>query len=92
MQKNVGGLDRIARLILGPVLVLAGVAGYAGLVTLAVGPVPQALASALVVLVGAILVVTGAVQRCPINRLLGVNTYREPAAETSSAHGATPRQ
>lgn len=76
MQKNVGGVDRIARLIVGPVLLVAGIAGYAGLLTVAVGPFPQALTSVALVLVGTILLVTGAVQRCPLNRLFGLNTYR----------------
>lgn len=30
MKKNVGGFDRIARLVIGPVLLVAGIAGYAG--------------------------------------------------------------
>ena len=75
MKKNVGGRDRTARLVVGPILILAGIAGYAGLLGLAVGPLPQALTSILVFLVGTILLVTGAVQTCPLNRLLGVNTY-----------------
>ena len=75
MQKNVGGMDRIARLVVGPVLILVGIAGYAGLLALAVGPVPQALVSVIVLLVGAVLLVTGLVQRCPLNRLLRFDTY-----------------
>lgn len=75
MQKNVGGMDRIVRLIVGPLLILAGIAGYVGSLGLAVGPVPQALASVIVFLVGAILLVTGAVRTCPLNRLLGFDTY-----------------
>ncbi|MUV88848.1 DUF2892 domain-containing protein [Halapricum sp. CBA1109] len=77
MKKNVGGMDRIVRLVIGPILVLAGVAGYAGLLGLAVGPLPQALTSVIVFLVGAILLVTALVQKCPLNRVLGFNTYRQ---------------
>lgn len=77
MKKNVGGMDRIARLVVGPVLVLAGIAGYAGFLALAVGPLPQALTSVIVFLVGTILLVTGLVQMCPLNRLLGLDTYRQ---------------
>jgi hypothetical protein len=80
MEKNVGGADRIARLVLGPLLILAGVAGYAGLLALAVGPFPQALTSVVVFLVGVILLVTGLVQKCPMNRLLGFNTRGEQQA------------
>jgi len=75
MNKNVGGIDRTARLVIGPVLVLVGVAGYAGLLGLAFGPLPQALTSVLVFLVGTILLVTGLVQKCPLNRILGFDTY-----------------
>ena len=77
MEKNVGGMDRIARLVIGPVLVLAGVAGYAGLLVLAVGPFPQALTSVIVFLVGVILLVTGLVRKCPLNRAVGLDTYRQ---------------
>lgn len=76
MEKNVGGFDRIARLVVGPLLVLAGIAGYVGVLVLAFGPVPQALASVLVFLVGVILAVTGITQKCPLNRILGFDTYR----------------
>ncbi len=83
MNKNVGGNDRIARLVIGPILVLAGVAGYAGLLVLAVGPLPQALTSVIVVLVGVILLVTGLIQKCPLNRVLGFNTYRQEESDES---------
>jgi hypothetical protein len=75
MNKNVGGYDRIGRFVIGAVLVLAGVAGYVGLFRVAVGPVPQALASLILVLIGVILLVTGYTQKCPINSGLGLNTY-----------------
>ena len=80
MEKSVGGMDRIARLVIGPVLVLAGVAGYAGLLVLAVGPFPQALTSVIVFLVGGILLVTGLVRKCPLNRGLGLDTHRQEEA------------
>jgi hypothetical protein len=90
MKKNVGGYDRIARLVIGPVLLLAGIAGYVGWLVLAFGPVPQALASILVFLVGAILAVTGVFQKCPLKRVLGFDTYRastdEPESRTADPH------
>lgn len=76
MKPNVGGYDRIGRFVIGTVLVLAGIAGYAGLFSVAVGPVPQALAAVLLVVVGAILLITGATRQCVINRVLGIDTYR----------------
>lgn len=76
MKKNVGGMDRLARLVIGAILVVVALAGYAGVFVLAVGPLPQALTAVVVFLVGAILLVTGLVQTCPINGLLGLNTHR----------------
>lgn len=74
MDKNVGGYDRLGRFVIGAILVVAGIAGYAGVVRVAVGPVPQALMALLLVLLGIILIVSGYTQKCPINRVLRVNT------------------
>jgi hypothetical protein len=74
MNKNVGGYDRIGRFVVGAVLLVGGVAGYAGLFRIAVGPVPQALMALVLVLIGAVLLVTGYTQKCPINSVLGMNT------------------
>lgn len=76
MDPNVGGVDRTVRLVLGVVLLVLGVAGYAGLVWVAVGPLPQFLTSVLLGLLGAVLLVTGLTRQCLINRLLGVDTTR----------------
>lgn len=76
MKTNVGGADRTARLLVGSALLVLGSAGYLGTVRLAIGPVPQALASIVVILVGLVLFVTGATRKCPINRLLGIDTSR----------------
>lgn len=74
MERNVGGYDRIGRLVIGGVLVLGGIAGYVGFVRLAFGPFPQALTALVAVLAGIILLVTGGTQRCPINSVLGIDT------------------
>jgi hypothetical protein len=71
MNRNVGGSERIARLGIGALLLLLGVAGYAGAIPVAVGPLPQALTAIALVVVGVILLVTGSVQYCPINQLVG---------------------
>ncbi|WP_136592481.1 YgaP family membrane protein [Salinigranum halophilum] len=68
MNKNVGGIDRKARLVVGPLLLLVGIAAFLGAVPLGT------LGSAVSVVVGAVLTVTGATQRCPLHVLLGVNT------------------
>ena len=81
MKKNVGGTERTARLVIGTVFVLVGAAGYAGLVPLA-SLLPQFLTSILVVLVGAILLVTGAIRWCPISAAIGRTSYRTEASET----------
>ncbi|PSQ16492.1 DUF2892 domain-containing protein [Halobacteriales archaeon QS_8_69_26] len=77
MQKNVGGPDRVARLVLGPVLVALGAASYLGYVF----PVDDAAGrtvAGVVVLSGLVFLATGAIQRCAFNRLTGTNTYEEP--------------
>lgn len=77
MEKNVGGMDRTLRLVIGTLLALAGAAGYAGLFRVAFGPFPQALTSVVLVLVGLVLLATGITQKCHINKLLGMNTYEK---------------
>ena len=68
MNPNVGGLDRTARLVVGPLALLAGLG-----VLVDVLPAGSLVGAALLV-VGAILLVTGATRRCPLNSLLGVDT------------------
>lgn len=74
MERNVGGYDRVGRIVMGVVLVLGGIAGYAGFVRVAFGPLPQALTAVVLVLLGIILLVTGGTRRCPINGVFGVDT------------------
>jgi hypothetical protein len=76
MELNVGGGERTARLVVGGLLLLLGIGGYAGLVPVAVGPLPQFLTSVVLAIVGLILVVTGVVQFCPLNALFGRNSAR----------------
>jgi len=92
MQKNVGGADRIARLVVGPALILVGIAGYAGLFTLAVGPLPQALTAVVVFLIGTVLLVTGLVQKCPMNGLLGFDTLGQTGVEGADEPTVTNRK
>ncbi len=75
MDKNVGGLDRKARLVGGPVLVALGVALAANVINIGLtGTVGLAL-TALVLVAGAIFLVTGTTQKCPANDLAGIDTY-----------------
>ncbi|MFC7044980.1 DUF2892 domain-containing protein [Halobacteriaceae archaeon GCM10025711] len=69
MEKNVGGVDRTARLLLGSVLLLVGLAAFAGYGLGTTGGV-------ITLLVGAVLLFTGTTQKCVINSVLGINTNR----------------
>ena len=91
VAENVGGFDRVIRLVVGSVLLLAGVAGFVGLLVFAAGPVPQAIGSGLVFVVGAIPTVTGYGPWCPVHRALGRDTYR-PAAVGPSMTEALSRR
>lgn len=75
MEKNVGGYDRIARAIFGPVLIVVGAAALAGFVTIATGTLGFVLAGA-ALLVGAVLATTAVTQKCPLNNLFGIDTYK----------------
>jgi hypothetical protein len=77
MNKNVGGYDRLGRFVIGAVLVIAGIVGYAGQLRVAVGPVPQAFMALLLVLIGVVLLVTGYTQKCPINSIIGMDTFKQ---------------
>ena len=68
MEQNVGGLDRTARLVLGPLLVLVGLAAVVELLPLGMPVAAAAL------LVGLIFVVTGLTRTCVLNSLLGIDT------------------
>jgi disulfide bond formation protein DsbB len=65
MKLNVGGMDRTARFIVGVVLVLVAALAPLDMVWRIVAGV-----------VAAVALVTGAVQFCPANALLGIDTYK----------------
>ncbi len=68
MNKNVGGIDRIGRIVIGLLVLVAGGAILAEVWELGV------VAGAVAVLIGVILLVTGTTQKCPINEAAGINT------------------
>lgn len=70
MERNVGGLERDARITLGSGLFAVAVGAMLGRTELR--PSLTAVAAA----AGAILTVTGLTQTCPANNALGRNTYR----------------
>lgn len=73
MEQNVGGLDRNLRIGVGSVLLVVGILSIAGVFATGGGTAMMAL-RVLVVLVGAILAVTGLTRTCLVNRALGINT------------------
>lgn len=77
MEKNVGGFDRKARLVVGPLLVALGVAVTAGYLDIGLTGTISLAVTALVLVAGAIFVITGTTQKCPANELAGVDTYDE---------------
>ena len=89
MEKNVGGYDRIARFVAGPVLIVVGLAAFGGLLTLASGTLGLVLAG-IAALVGVVLTVTAATQQCPLNAAIGMNTYRSGETKQSSSEDGRP--
>jgi hypothetical protein len=89
MQKNVGGYDRIARFVVGPILIAVGAAAVAGLLTIAAGVTGLVIAGA-AILVGAILTVTATTQKCPLNAAIGMNTYGNHTGGRSSTDDVRP--
>lgn len=75
MEKNVGGFDRTARLVVGPILVAVGVALAAGLLDVGLGGTVALAVTALALVAGLIFVVTGTTQKCPANEVAGLDTY-----------------
>ena len=68
MKKNVGGIDRQGRIVIGVILAIAGIAALSGF--WAVGAVIGIVA----LVIGIILLVTGTTQKCPINQAVGMDT------------------
>jgi hypothetical protein len=86
VEKNVGGLDRILRLVLGPVLLVVSGAALLGLLVL------NPILAGVGLVVGAVLTVTGLTQTCPANSLLGMNTFdRGERVEEESTAEQAPR-
>ena len=68
MKKNVGGIDRQGRIVIGVILAIAGIAALSGF--WAVGAVIGIVA----LVIGIIFLVTGTTQKCPINQAVGMDT------------------
>ncbi len=64
MPINLGNLDRLIRLIIGAVLIIAGLTVFQS-------------GAAIAVVVGIVLVVTAAIKFCPLYRLFGLRTCKK---------------
>jgi len=85
MKQNVGSMDRTVRIALGALLVLVGVAGYAGVLPLAWIGIGQALAGVVAAVIGLILLATGIGRTCLIYSVLGISTAEQPGEEPAEA-------
>lgn len=65
MKCNVGGAERVARILIGLALITFAYLSLAGT------------GAVVAYVVGAILLVTGLVRFCPITTMLGINTCKE---------------
>ncbi|AKH97460.1 YgaP family membrane protein [Halanaeroarchaeum sulfurireducens] len=73
MDKNVGRYDRLLRIGIGSVLLIVGILSFTGAIP--TGSATAILAfQFIVILIGAILSVTGLLQTCPVYTALGTNT------------------
>ncbi|WEL17318.1 DUF2892 family protein [Halorhabdus sp. SVX81] len=68
-------MDRIVRLVVAIVLLAVALAGFAELITYEIGPITTMIGSAVLAVLGLVLIVTGALRQCVINQVLGINTY-----------------
>ena len=83
MEKNVGGYDRIVRFVVGPVLIVVGGVSLGGFFTLAAGTLGLVL-GVIALLVGVVLTVTAVTQKCPLNSVIGLDTYTKRSAQQST--------
>jgi hypothetical protein len=84
MEKNVGGIDRIARLVFGPILLAVGAAAIAG-VGISVSSALGLSVAGLTLLVGVVFTVTGLAQKCVLNQLIGLNTLEQSRSRDGEA-------
>lgn len=74
-EANVGGLDRVWRAVVGPVVLTATVAALLGRFDVGAGVVAAALLG-VGLFVGAVVTHSAATRRCRVNYLTGVDTAR----------------
>jgi hypothetical protein len=69
MTSNVGKIDRIARIIIGVLLIAAPFMTQ-------IGMFQSTLITAIAVIVGVVLIATSAMRFCPLYRILGIRTCK----------------
>ena len=74
MERNVGGTDKSARVVLGVALGIVSMAVVAWGDSL--GTTNQIVVAAVALLLAAIMLATAGAETCPINSAVGRNTYR----------------
>lgn len=74
MDRNVGGFDRTARLVTGPLLLFIGILSFVGPVELGQWGSLGVIAAGTLLVAGAILTGTGVTQKCPANEIAGLDT------------------
>lgn len=75
MDKNVGGFDRTWRIVVGPLLIVVGLAVLTGLFSMGDGLLLGVLVPVLLLVFGAVFTWTAKTQQCPVNHAAGRNTY-----------------
>jgi hypothetical protein len=68
MNKNVGGIDRTGRIVIGILALAAGAAIVGGVWELGIA------IGGIAAVFGLIMLVTGTTQKCPINEAAGIDT------------------
>jgi len=86
-KKNIGGSERVVRAVVGPSLLLVGIAGLVGTGTFAPGLAGTAVAVVLGI-AGLRMSQTAITQRCYVNALLGRDSCRLETARTRTQSDA----
>ncbi|WP_439025720.1 YgaP family membrane protein [Haloarchaeobius sp. DT45] len=76
MERNVGSTDRLVRLALGVVLLVAAIVVGAGVFSVGSGTTATVGIPLLLAVVGIVMLVTGYTQSCPAYSLVGMRTLR----------------
>lgn len=68
LSRNVGSIDKVIRLVVGAILVAAGVFSFGGTTGI------------IAAVIGAVLIVTALINFCPLFKILGISSFRSSAS------------